>query len=800
MKDKSIILVVDDQPQNIELLEAHLVPQGYEVVTAASGDEALEKISTHPIDLILLDVTMPGMNGFDVTRSVRQDKSHWQIPIILVTALRETEDRVRGIEAGCDDFISKPVDKLELLARVRSLLKVKGYNDLVNNYRKELESEVIKRTRELKLAFDNLQKEVVERKRTEETLRETSDYLENLFSFTNALIMVWDNSHKITRFNLTFERLSGYTLYNVIGKHPEILFSPDVRNDFSALLSRTSDGENLLPVELPVLCKDGSTRMVLWNTANIYTEDNKTITATIAHGQDITERKRAETHLQQSEERYRRLVEFSPNAILVHSSGKLVYVNPAAVKLLGAHDASDLLGKPVIDFVHPDNKESERLRIAPGIIHDAPSPLIEEKFLRLDGEVVDVEVSALSILYDGQPAIQDVVRDITEQKKTQEELLQSLKMQSIGTIAGGVAHDFNNILAIILGYSSLIEKNNLNAGKQAEAITAINQAVQRGAALVRQILTFARKTDVTFEPLSLADLFRELFSMLEQTFPKIIVFKKNIPKDTPYILADRTQIYQALLNLCVNARDAMPAGGSITINVEKEAGEKLKEQFSTADQKAYICISVTDTGEGMNEATRCRIFDPFFTTKPLGKGTGLGLSVVYGVVKAHHGFVNVESELGHGTTFRLYFPCPDIIKKAVDTSQVESYNIGGTEGILLVEDEKLLLEMTRFLLESKGYKVFNARDGAEAIEVYKAHREEIALVLTDMGLPVMVGPEVFKKLKEINPDVRIIMASGYFEPDMKTELLKAGAMDFLQKPYKSDNILMTIRKSLDKKV
>jgi PAS domain S-box-containing protein len=518
------------------------------------------------------------------------------------------------------------------------------------------------------------------------------------------------------------------------------------------------------------------------------------------YGSDITERKRAEEALRGSEERYRRLVDFSPDAIMVHSCGKIVYVNPAATRLLGARDTSELLGKTIFDIVHPDYRESERFRITTGIIENKTLPLMKEKFLRLDGATIDVEVAALPIEYDGLPAIQDVVRDITEQKRLQQELLQSQKMQSIGTLAGGIAHDFNNILGIILGYTSLIEESKLNAQKRSESIAAINQAIQRGAALVRQILTFARKTDVSFGPLCLTDMLQELFSMLEQTFPKIITFKKIFPKDLPIILADRTQIHQVLLNLCVNARDAMPNGGSIIIKAEKQTGKQLKEQFPTADQESYVCISVTDTGEGMNEATRCRAFDPFFTTKPQGKGTGLGLSVVYGVVQEHQGFINVESELGYGTTFRLYFPIPDKIEKPIDFRQAEPFELGGTETILLVEDEELLLEMVRVLLQSKGYKVFVAQDGAEAIEVYKKNIQEIAIVLTDLGLPMMTGIEVLKKLKEIDPSIKVILASGFFEPDIKSELLKAGAKGFLQKPYMSEEILRALREVLDEKV
>jgi CheY-like chemotaxis protein len=333
-----------------------------------------------------------------------------------------------------------------------------------------------------------------------------------------------------------------------------------------------------------------------------------------------------------------------------------------------------------------------------------------------------------------------------------------------------------------------------------ESIAAMNQAVQRGAALVRQILTFARKTDIVFEPLNLAALLNELFSMLEQTFPKILTFKRILPKDIPVILADRTQIYQALLNLCVNARDAMPVGGSIILKIETQTGKQLKEQFPSAEQESYVCISVTDTGEGMDEATRCRVFEPFFTTKAKGKGTGLGLSVVYGVVQSHQGFINVESECGHGTTIRMYFPIPNTQGTLLDSRQVEAYEIGGTETILFVEDEDLLVTMVCYLLESKGYKVYVARNGAEAVEMYKKHSQEIALVLTDIGLPVMTGIEEFKKLKAIDPGVKIILASGFFEMDIKSELTAAGAEGFLQKPYLSDEILNMLRKVLEKKI
>jgi CheY-like chemotaxis protein len=370
-------------------------------------------------------------------------------------------------------------------------------------------------------------------------------------------------------------------------------------------------------------------------------------------------------------------------------------------------------------------------------------------------------------------------------------------MLSIGTLAGGIAHDFNNILAIILGYTSILHSMKDNPEKFSYGVSAIKQAVDRGAGLVRQILTFARKTEIAFEPMNISDLVRELVSMLQQTFPKIITFNIEIDTELPLINADHTQIHQILLNLCVNARDAMPKGGVITIKAHKATGDKLLERSPESNKHRYICISVSDTGLGMDETTRDRIFDPFFTTKEKGKGTGLGLSVVYGVVQAHHGYVDVESAVGSGTIFRLYLPVSNEIIAAVESVQGEENVHGGTETILIVEDEDLLLDMVQLLLETHGYTVLTAKDGLEAVNVYSQHAHEIALVISDMGLPVLSGESEFKKIKEINPSVKMILASGYFEPDIKAILESAGVLGFLQKPYVIEEVLAKIRKALD---
>jgi PAS domain S-box-containing protein len=518
-------------------------------------------------------------------------------------------------------------------------------------------------------------RDITDRKQAEEALRETRDYLENLLSFANAPIVVWNPEFEITRFNIAFERVSGYSMKEVVGKHLEMLFPAENRKSCLTLASPITGGIPQVSVEIPVLCKNGSIKTFLWSSGNIYKADGQTIIATIAQGQDIT-----------------------------------------------------------------------------------------------------------------------------EQKKFQIQFLQAQKNESIGTLAGGIAHDFNNILAIILAYTSVLEKSAVDKEKISEYSRVIGQIVNRGAALVRQILTFARKSDIILAPMNFGDLVHEILSMLHQTFPKTISFIEVVDKDLPFMNADRTQIHQVMMNLCVNARDAMPNGGSITIKAEILKKDKVKERFSGADQDSYFCISVIDTGGGMNEATRLQIFDPFFTTKEPGKGTGLGLAVVYGIVQSHHGFIDVESTLKRGTTFRLYFPVLPASEQASDVPVViESFGTGGTETILLVEDEELLIEMMRLLLESKGYKVITAKDGSEAIKLYKRHKKVIDVVLTDMGLPEMTGMNVLKKLIEINPKVCVICASGFFEPDVKHELYKSGVKGIVQKPYTPDDVLRKLREVLDAK-
>ena len=381
----------------------------------------------------------------------------------------------------------------------------------------------------------------------------------------------------------------------------------------------------------------------------------------------------------------------------------------------------------------------------------------------------------------------------TKRKRLEQQLMQAQKMEGLGTLAGGIAHDFNNILAIILGYTTRLEKWQTEPGHIPGAIKVIKDAVERGAALVQQLLTSARQTEARLSSVDLNDLIRELEKMLQATFPKMISFDLRLDPALPHITADRSQIHQVLLNLCVNARDAMPSGGTITLETSMTTGAEISEYFSGAEPGTYVSVRVRDTGTGMTRQEKAHIFEPFYTTKERGKGTGLGLSVVYGVVNSHRGFVHVESEINKGTTFCIYLPLQHSLESISGNGAAPLGQRISSKTILLVEDEEMLRELGVTILEGEGYHVLAAKDGMEAVEMFEAHSDNIGLVVCDLGLPRLGGRDAFMRMKEQKPSVRAIVASGYLEPNLRSEMLKAGVIDTIQKPYDFREMLEKIR-------
>jgi signal transduction histidine kinase/ActR/RegA family two-component response regulator len=409
------------------------------------------------------------------------------------------------------------------------------------------------------------------------------------------------------------------------------------------------------------------------------------------------------------------------------------------------------------------------------------------------GKAVHVYNVITPIRQDGAVrGIMGMNMDITDRKNLEQQLLQSQKLESLGTLAGGIAHDFNNILGIIMGHASLLGDVAGNPAKLSRSAAAIEKAAIRGAALVRQILTFARKTNVVFEQVNLNEIASELGRMIEETFPRSIAITIDLDPDLPPVEGDRTQLHQTLLNLCVNARDAMPSGGSLSITTER-----IRNQGQGGDQGWFARLRVGDTGSGMDETTKRRIFEPFFTTKDPGRGTGLGLSVVYGIVESHKGFMTVDSAPGEGTRFTLDFPLPQ--SAAVHGPTVRAAEVSrtrGTETLLVVEDEEMLSELLKVSLEALGYTVITASSADRALDICQSLGEEIALVITDLGLPGMSGRDLFLKIRALRPQARVVIATGYIEPGTRTDLLALGATSFIQKPYLPDEVALAVRAAL----
>jgi two-component system cell cycle sensor histidine kinase/response regulator CckA len=494
----------------------------------------------------------------------------------------------------------------------------------------------------------------------------------------------------------------------------------------------------------------------------------------------------------ETDERYRRFVtEDFTGMLVMRTDGQIVTCNPAVAGIFGFDSLEEAVSANFFAFLR---SRQDGIELLETVRQHGMVDRHEMEMTQRNGDPVYVVARLIGNFVNGElTELHVYLFNDTKRKRLEQQLVQAQKMEGLGTLAGGIAHDFNNILAIILGYTNKLESAHSKPHEFPGAIKVIKEAVERGAALVQQLLTSARQTEARFSSVDLNALVRELESMLQATFPKTINFNLELTPDLPVITADKSQLHQVLLNLCVNARDAMPAGGTLTLATSITPGPELTEMFSGVTADTYACIRVRDTGLGMSRQVKSHIFEPFFSTKERGKGTGLGLSVVYGVVNNHRGFVQVESEPGAGTSFIVYLPVKHLAAEQLggDRTGVPRQDIPQT--ILLVEDEEMLRELGVSILESEGFRVLAAKDGVEAVALFETHCDEIGLVVCDLGLPRLGGREAFLKMKESRPGVRAIVASGYLEPAIRSEMLKAGVIDTIQKPYDFNDLIAKIR-------
>jgi len=508
----------------------------------------------------------------------------------------------------------------------------------------------------------------------------------------------------------------------------------------------------------------------------------------------ISARNQAEEALRESEEKYRNLVERANDGIAIVQDNLLKYLNPRLAEI-GGYTADEVIDTPFTDYVFPDEVPKVVDYYNRRMAGDETVSTYETALRHRDGSKIDVEFNTGIITYQEKPASLAIIRDMTERKRLEAQLQQAQKMEALGTLAGGIAHNFNNLLMGIMGNASLMLSDTDSAHPNYEKLNNIEKLVDSGSKLTQQLLGYAREGRYEITPLSLNQLMKETSDTFRTTKKEIRVHRELAENLFP-IDADQGQIEQVLLNLYVNAADAMPGGGDLFLKTINVTDKDMKGRPYKPKPGNYVLLTVRDTGTGMDKRTTERVFDPFFSTKGLGKGTGLGLASVYGIIKAHGGYIDVESKKGSGTTFKIYLPGAE--KKVETVAKSARQIIEGSETVLLVDDEPMVLEVGINMLKKLGYTVLEAKGGREAVKVYEANKDKIDLVILDMIMPDRGGGETYDQMKEIDPTVTVLLSSGYSIDGQATEILERGCNGFIQKPFTVKELSGRIRETLEK--
>jgi PAS domain S-box-containing protein len=759
------ILLLEDNPVDADLCVRKLKSAGLpvHVDVARSAGEFMERVPQRNYDLILTDYRLPDWNGLDAFTWLRS--SGHSTPFILVTGTLGDELAIECIKAGINDYVLK--ENLERLpvAVARALEE---------------------------------QKLRVSRDEAWRNLRQSEKQYRLLFDANPHPMWVYDpgtlrflivNNAAVTHYGFSSEEFLSMTVRDLLPKEGrDRLPDPDENRNGTELhrefLRHRKKNGAIIEVEIssqPILFGGVGARLIL------------------AH--DITARRRAETDLRRSVAAYGSIIDHAPYGIYrVDRNGRIVMANPAFVAMLAYSTPTEVTGLDIAQDVYLDPGDRERLTSMAN--SDPFSAGGEVKWKRKDGTPISVRLAGRRLEDDGEiPGGYEVfVEDITETRSLQKQFEHAQKMEAVGRLAGGVAHDFNNLLMVISGYAQLLEKASNNPEKVISHAAQIRDAGAKAAGITRQLLAFSRKQVLEPTVLDLNRIISELGKMLPRLLREDVEIAMNLDPGLGAVRADRGQLEQVIMNLAVNARDAMPRGGRLTLETHNML---LDASYNYGGRKEvppglYVVLSVMDTGTGMDAATQAHIFEPFFTTKEPGKGTGLGLATAYGIVKQSQGFIWVYSEVGQGTVFRIYLPRIDQVADIDQLSQQAEAAPGGTETVFLVEDEAAVRKVTKIYMESKGYKVLEAANAAEALQTFQSYDEPIHLMITDMVMPGMGGLDLARSVLKMRPSLTVVIVSGYTDRALDLESSDIGAQ-FLRKPFSLDTLARLVRSMMDKK-